>query len=178
MIEGEVEWINYLHQGGARVAKALNSEEGKLVLEIEDGQGDHFLATAFEKAKGGGPSEEDITPKFFASYGKALGRIHKLSTTYNPQKGERLDCDDKAMHDIGGLIPVAEKQVLSVFRDLVGESNQFPRDAMNYGMIHGDAHTGNMIVDEDGEITLFDFDDCCRSWYINDLSIALFYLAS
>jgi Ser/Thr protein kinase RdoA (MazF antagonist) len=31
-------------------------------------------------------------------------------------------------------------------------------------------------VDEAGHITLFDFDDCVYSWFINDIAIALFYI--
>ncbi len=31
-------------------------------------------------------------------------------------------------------------------------------------------------MDEEGVITLFDFDDCTYSWFINDIAIVLFYL--
>ena len=34
-----------------------------------------------------------------------------------------------------------------------------------------------IFVDDDGEITLFDFDDCTYSWFINDIAIVLFYIA-
>ena len=30
----------------------------------------------------------------------------------------------------------------------------------------------------DGTITLFDFDDCCYSWFVNDLAIVVFYALS
>lgn len=53
MIRGEVDWINYLAAGGAGVARAVLSANGKLVEEISDGHGGAFLATAFEKAAGG-----------------------------------------------------------------------------------------------------------------------------
>lgn len=32
-------------------------------------------------------------------------------------------------------------------------------------------------MDTDGKITLFDFDDCAYSWFINDIAIVLFYIA-
>jgi Ser/Thr protein kinase RdoA (MazF antagonist) len=31
-------------------------------------------------------------------------------------------------------------------------------------------------VDESGQITLFDFDECAYSWYINEIAILLFYV--
>jgi len=34
-----------------------------------------------------------------------------------------------------------------------------------------------MFVDGQGVITLFDFDDCNYSWFINDIAIVLFYIA-
>jgi amicoumacin kinase len=51
-----------------------------------------------------------------------------------------------------------------------------PRDRDSFGMIHEDAHMGNMFVDENGRITLFDFDDCNYSWFANDIAIVLFYM--
>ena len=55
LIQAEVDWINYLAAGGATVARAVCSRRGRLVEEIEDGQGGRFLATAFIKA-GGAPA--------------------------------------------------------------------------------------------------------------------------
>jgi amicoumacin kinase len=34
------------------------------------------------------------------------------------------------------------------------------------------------LVDEDGTITLFDFDDCAYSWFVNDIAMALFYIVT
>ncbi|MBU1878637.1 MAG: hypothetical protein KJ734_06785, partial [Chloroflexi bacterium] len=31
-------------------------------------------------------------------------------------------------------------------------------------------------IDEDGIITLFDFDDCCYCWFVHDIAIVLFYI--
>lgn len=44
-----------------------------------------------------------------------------------------------------------------------------------YGLIHQDAHTGNLFVDENGRITLFDFDDCVYGHFIYDIAMVLFY---
>ena len=42
-------------------------------------------------------------------------------------------------------------------------------------MIHQDAHPGNFFVDEQFNITLFDFDDCIYGHFIYDLAMVLFY---
>ena len=56
LIQGEVDWINFLAAGGASVAKAVPSAGCNLIDVIDDGQGGSFLATAFEKAPGWGNS--------------------------------------------------------------------------------------------------------------------------
>ena len=52
-----------------------------------------------------------------------------------------------------------------------------PRDKTSYGLIHQDAHQNNFFMDADGKLTLFDFDDCAYSWFINDIAIVLFYIS-
>ena len=43
----------------------------------------------------------------------------------------------------------------------------------SYGLIHNDFNDGNFTVDYDnGDITVFDFDDCCYFWFIYDLACA------
>jgi Ser/Thr protein kinase RdoA (MazF antagonist) len=84
MIRGEVDWINFLAGGGAGVAKAILSEQGSLVELAPDGQGEHFLATAFVKASGGPTKKEHWTPRFYEVYGALLGRMHALTQRYTP----------------------------------------------------------------------------------------------
>jgi len=72
-------------------------------------------------------------------------------------------------------IPTAELIVRARFQEVFAHLRRLPRDATSYGLVHFDAHTGNMFVDTDGRITLFDFDDCAYSWYANDVAIVLFY---
>lgn len=45
----------------------------------------------------------------------------------------------------------------------------------SYGLIHGDINVGNFLVDH-GAVTLFDFDECQYSWFVEDIAIQLFYL--
>jgi|SRR6266540_3194345 len=49
-----------------------------------------------------------------------------------------------------------------------------PRDANSYGLIHTDMHHWNFLVHE-GNITVFDFDDCTRHWFIYDIAVPIHY---
>ena len=83
LVLGEVDWINFLAEGGVSVSRAIFSKGGKLVEAIEDQQGGTFLVTAFVKAQGQAPWDL-WTPKLYKTYGQLIGRIHTLSKHYQP----------------------------------------------------------------------------------------------
>lgn len=178
LIRGEVDWINYLHQGGASVAKAIFTTEGELVVPLPDGRGGHFLVTAFEKADGKPPGNEDWGETLYLQYGRLLGRMHALSKNYSPARlrWKRPEWDEPEMLDIESWLPESESLVLENYLILKSHLDDLPKSRESYGLIHQDAHGGNFFVNEEGKITLFDFDDCTYSWYINDIAIVLFYL--
>lgn len=178
LINGEVDWINYLARGGASVASAIKSEQGRLVEPIDDGRGGHFLATAFVRAGGKHPWEAGWTPELYRTYGRLLGRIHALSRTYEPADPawRRPEWDDPIMLEVEKFVPASETQVVKAYRELLEYIRRLPRGGESYGIIHQDAHGGNFFVDDGGNITLFDFDDCVYSWYIYDISMVLFYM--
>jgi Ser/Thr protein kinase RdoA (MazF antagonist) len=82
MIRGEVDWINYLSDGGTTVARAVLSSAGNLVELVDDGQGGQFLCNAFVKARGSIAGKDKINERLFLNYGCLLGRMHALAKTY------------------------------------------------------------------------------------------------
>ena len=72
LIQGEVDWINYLARGGVSVARAIPSKSGKLVEVIDDGQGGQFLATAFVRAVGQPPWDAGWTSERYENYGRLI----------------------------------------------------------------------------------------------------------
>jgi amicoumacin kinase len=178
MIAGEVDWINYLAQGGANVARAILSKQGKLVEAVDDGHGEQFLATAFIKARGGPSDETEWTAEFFRHYGQVIGRMHALTKDYtlSQPSWRREDWDAPGNLDIEKWMPASETIALQKFQELMSHLVTLPKDRDSYGLIHQDAHGGNFFVHE-GQITLFDFDDCVYSWFIYDIAMVLFYTA-
>ncbi|MCA9972281.1 MAG: phosphotransferase, partial [Anaerolineales bacterium] len=178
LIRGEVDWINYLAAGGAGVARAVLSANGRLVEEIPDDGDGAFLATAFVKAPGGplwqmGGWTDDLLVR----YGRLLGRIHALSKSYAPGNPawRRGTWRDRNNLGLEAILPPGETRVLARYTALMDHLLALPETAAGYGMIHQDAHGGNFFVDAQGEITLFDFDDCVYGHYVYDLAMVLFY---
>jgi Ser/Thr protein kinase RdoA (MazF antagonist) len=177
LIQGEVDWINYLAAGGAGVAKAIVSNNGQLVEFIGDNQGGDFMATAFVKAPGGAPTSDMMNENLFQAWGCTLGRIHALSKKYQPANPawKREEWDSPGNLLVESWLPPSEKEALEKFQELMLSLRSLPKDHDSYGLIHQDAHAGNFFVDDGYKITLFDFDDCVYSWFIYDIAMVLFY---
>ena len=177
LVLGEVDWINYLAEGGVSVAKAIRSESGKLVEVIEDGWGGAFLITAFVKAQGQAPWAL-WTPELYESYGEMIGRIHTLSKSYHPGQvaWRRPDWDHDFFEFVERYLPESEAIAKKKYRDICNHVNTLAKDRETYGLTHQDAHGNNLFVDEMGQITLFDFDECAYNWFINDIAVVLFYI--
>ena len=173
LIRGEVDWLNYLHDGGVGVARAIPSRSGELVEVIEDGAGGQFLAVAFTKAHGGPPWEEGRWNEgLFERYGRLIGRMHGLSKEYQPADPawRRGEWDDPINMEMLKWLPADQTAVVGKGAAILDYLRSLPQDGQSYGLIHQDAHAGN--------ITLFDFDDCVYSWYVYDIAMVVFYVVT
>jgi len=179
LIRGELDWINYLFNGGASVACPIPSKSGEWVEIIEDGAGGSFLAAAFERAEGESHRGKGWSPELLFNYGRLIGQLHRMSRDYKPQQvsWKRPQWDDPVMLEIDQYLPEEDQQVMRIYVELRDYLRDLPRDIASYGLIHQDAHQGNFFVTESGKITLFDFDDCVYSWFVNDIALVLFYAA-
>jgi Ser/Thr protein kinase RdoA (MazF antagonist) len=176
LIEGEVDWINYLAAGGVSVARAIRSETGKLVEAIEDGQGGQFLATAFVKAQGR-PPHDIWSPSLYTAYGELLGSMHALAEHYQPaQPAWKRPTWEVDIQFVERFLPASEEVAKQKYRALCDHLRTLPTDSRSYGLIHYDAHGSNFLVDEAGRLTLFDFDECAYSWYASDIAYVLFFM--
>lgn len=178
LIQGEVDWINHLARGGVSVARAIPSENGKLVEVIDDAQGGQFLVTAFIKAQGQQPWLAGWTSTRYENYGRLLGSMHALAVDYEPVPAwRRPEWNDVSLNFIEQYLPETEVIARQTYETLMEHIHALPKDRSSYGLIHQDAHQNNFFMDDDGTLTLFDFDDCAYSWFINDIAIVLFYIS-
>jgi Ser/Thr protein kinase RdoA (MazF antagonist) len=178
LIQGEVDWINHLARGGVSVARAISSLNGNLVEVIDDGQGGQFLVTAFVRAKGQKPWDAGWTPTRYENYGRLLGSMHALAVGYQPVAGcRRPEWDDGSLNFMEIYLPESEVIAHQRYQSVLEHVHRLPKDQASYGLIHQDAHQNNFFMDVDGTLTLFDFDDCAYSWFVNDIAIVLFYIS-
>ena len=179
-IRAELHFVNYLAENGVRVSRPLLSENGNLVEVIHAG-GMPFIAVSFGKGRGmrvpdngyryreGAPIQE-----YFQNWGQVLGQMHRLAKSYLPlsesvKRPEWRTWDYFTGFPAGERLPIIQKK----YEQLISELHALPQDVDSHGLIHFDFNDGNFTVDYDnGNITVFDFDDCCYFWFMYELACA------
>ncbi|MEM9836923.1 MAG: phosphotransferase, partial [Bacteroidota bacterium] len=74
-------------------------------------------------------------------------------------------------------LPKDGRQLGQLLEKLLAIFATYPIHEHNYGLIHYDIHHGNYFLTEpDNEIILFDFEMTSQSWYINEVTVVLFYM--
>lgn len=173
----ETEFVHYLAQQRAPVADALSSVNGRLVEVIPTPKGNVY-ASLFEEAVGeqlaqrgyryreGAPLTE-----YFFNCGKCLGKIHALSQRYQPMH-PRYDYTRRLnMAHIAEVAPTQYVAYLPAIARVLESVADLEQSVDNYGMVHFDFSDGNYMIDyTNGDINVFDFENCCRCWYLYDLA--------
>jgi Ser/Thr protein kinase RdoA (MazF antagonist) len=179
-IQAELHFVNHLAEGGVRVSRPVPSLNGNL-LEVIHAQGIPFKVVSFLKGRGmrvpdnhyryreGVPIQE-----YFQNWGQVLGQMHRLAKTYQAvseriRRPEWHELEEYQGFPYGERLPVIHRK----YEQLITELHALPKDVDSYGLIHNDFNDGNFTVDYDnGDITVFDFDDCCYFWFMYDLACA------
>ncbi|QOT12358.1 phosphotransferase [Paenibacillus sp. JNUCC32] len=176
-LEAELEWIRYLAENGMSVSEPIPSVQG-IDVERVSGKIIDFYATSFRHAPGRkiGYPECLNNPMLYEQCGRMTGHLHDLAKRYEPltrrHSWERNDYLLLARK----YLPPEHAPILRILVELKERLTSLPVTPDNFGLIHGDINVGNFMVDETGEITLFDFDECQYSWYTEDIANQLYYL--
>ncbi len=180
LIQAELHFVEYLAAGGMRVSRPVPSVNGNL-LELIPAAGLDFIAVSFVKGQGmrvpdnGYRYREGVPLKeYFQNWGQALGQMHRLAKTYQPLS-DSVKRPDWFQWEAESGFPYRERLPLigQKYDHLLAELQVLPKDADSYGLIHNDFNDGNFTVDYDnGDITVFDFDDSCYFWFMHELACA------
>jgi Ser/Thr protein kinase RdoA (MazF antagonist) len=114
--------------------------------------------------------------EYFYTTGKTLGKIHALSKQFEPDPDCRRPSyfDKYNMEYIGRLIPDDSGLYADLKKAIADRLQRFhtlPTNRESFGLVHFDYSDGNYHIDmTNGDITVFDFDNCMYCWYIFDLA--------
>lgn len=169
----ETEFVHYLAENGAPVADVFASVNGKFVEHVGG-----VYASLFEYAPGmlisdnGYEYREGASIKeYFYNTGKTLGKIHALSKRYEPVHRRPQYFDKYNMAYIDSLIPDTYLDLKHAIARRLESFRALPQDRSSCGLVHFDYSDGNYHIDmSNGNITVFDFDNCMSCWYMFDLA--------
>jgi len=176
-IIAELDWLNFLIQHGVSASRPLPSQNGRLT-ECFPVEGSYFVATAFEYAPGhwiDSSNPQEWNPQLFQALGRIMGRMHRLTKSYRPTsaRAQRPHWDgDDLLRQADRYLPADQRQLVTALEPLLARFRRLAPTVDNYGLVHNDVNPTNYNV-QDGQITLFDFDDCAYNWFINDVAVAM-----
>ncbi len=174
-IMGEIEYLLYLDAQGVSVSVPVTSENGQYIETISAAEGD-FLTISYIKAEGHRVTKEDWNDHLFTRWGQTMGRIHRVAGDFRPSSPNyrRQDWKNEDQLNVLKYIP-DDQEVHAKVKDLLEVLESFPKHASTYGLVHEDFHHGNFFITKEGKLTVFDFDDSSYTYFINDISIAMYY---
>ncbi|WP_282937000.1 phosphotransferase [Paenibacillus sp. RC67] len=179
-ITGELDWILYLAKNGISVSKPIRSTQGKYT-ELIYGEDTYFTVASFVKAEGNklGYPECLHDNQLYQELGRMTGKMHALSKSYKPQSESTRRHDwthNYYLQNMRRFVPLEQSLVHESSDKLIKRiKDTLSKSDHCYGLIHGDIGVGNFVVNN-GDITLFDFDEAQYSWFIEDIAIQLYYL--
>jgi len=172
----EVDFVLYLAENDLPVARPVPSRQGKWVEVLPINDQACFLAYCFEKAPGNlypDAAEVHFPKPVLVEWGRLSGRLHRLSEVYQPHPARRrLAWDTIDLLDFSTLVMPGQDLVHQRCAETLARLHALPQDPTSYGLVHGDFHHGNFLVDG-GKLTLFDFDAASYFWYAGEMCVAL-----
>ncbi|GGE73592.1 phosphotransferase enzyme family protein [Priestia taiwanensis] len=172
-VQAELDFLNYVADRGANVAKPYHSLENNFVEVCRTEDGTYFYCSLFEFAKGSHVKIDDVSiwnDTLFYEWGRTLGKLHRLAMDY-PHTEHRVTWEEDELAVIQGI---QDKEVYATGMELIGKIKKLPIEKGSFGLIHSDVHYHNFFYEE-GRITVFDFDDAMYNYFIHDIAIVLYY---
>ncbi|MDV2448642.1 aminoglycoside phosphotransferase [Elizabethkingia anophelis] len=177
-IEEELKLLLHLKETDGQVAFPLADQSNQYIQEIEAPEGTRF-GVLFSYAKGTKTARFSTQTSFLI--GQALAKVHQSTDnfelariSYNTQN--LLDNPilriKKFFNKNNSEVIFLEK--LSAFLTLKIQNIDKPK--MRYGSVHLDVWFDNLHIDNEKEITFFDFDFCGNGYLCFDISYFLFQL--
>jgi Ser/Thr protein kinase RdoA (MazF antagonist) len=179
----ELQWMEALVHGGLNVPRPLPSSSGRLVEEVGGTLVD--LLTWLPGRPIGRQGELDVVDRLALArdLGALLARLHDISDGWSPPPGFTRPAWDRAglvgetplwgpFWDNPGLTG-AQRATLLAARARAGAHLARIEGAQDYGLIHADALSENILI-HDGALSLIDFDD--GGWGFRDFDLATFLM--
>jgi Ser/Thr protein kinase RdoA (MazF antagonist) len=175
-IEEEIGFLNDLFDYDIPVAVPVANNDAAYLNEIDAPEGTRY-AVLFDAIAGDEPQEVNL--EHSRSFGQLAGRMHNCADRL-AKRYVRWHLDEKYLVEepLNHIRPYLQNRkrdwdyLRALGSDLVIELHRLvSKESPEYGLCHGDLHTGNALFDKDGHLTLFDFDNFGYGWRAIDIGV-------
>jgi Ser/Thr protein kinase RdoA (MazF antagonist) len=176
-IIAELDWLKFLIRHGVPASQPIVSQNGRLTERYPVAES-YFVATAFEYAPGSfidWTNPQEWNSRFFHTLGRTMGRMHSVTKRYSASHLRQKRShwyEDALLQQANDYLPAEQRQAAAELEKLLARFSHNIPTVDNYGLVHNDVNPTNFHF-KDGQITLFDFDDCAYNWFINDIAVAM-----
>jgi len=174
-IESETDLLEQLKSNGISVSIPIPDKTGNVIQKIYAPEGLRY-AVLFSYAKGNAPLTE-MSSNQSQNIGRELAKIHSLTINKRLKNNRcHLDINDLLHQSLFAIKPFIEErdEDLIILEEIVNKlSSKFDKISLSdlsFGICHGDLYPSNYHFSAVDEVTLFDFDACCCSWFVMDIA--------
>jgi amicoumacin kinase len=178
-IEAELDWVLFLKNNGLNVYEQYRSQNNQFIETFTAKDGSEFYVCCYEKIPGVRLGWKDIknNHELVTAWGRTIGRLHKVTKNYEVPvgKSKRPNWDEEELLEIEKFKPDIPKEIVTYRNEVVHAITKMPKTKDQFGLIHSDLHFGNFHYFE-GQLYLFDFDDCTYHWFASDIAMPVYYI--
>lgn len=181
-ILSELAWMKAIREDDpSLVPDVICASDGGEVIELVRGPLPTCFGVMFSSAPGHEPAEDELAA-WFPRLGSITARLHqqarrwRLPTWFDrPQWDVATTLGDRPHWGPWqrGVDDPEERRQLARLAEVVSTRlRHFGTGPARFGLVHADLRLANVLVDGE-RLTVIDFDDCGRSWFMYDLACAL-----
>ncbi|MCJ7842517.1 phosphotransferase [Lederbergia sp. NSJ-179] len=170
----EVTFTNFLYKEGFGVPPVISSLNGNLIEQMNlEGE---VLTVLYRAAPGIHLPRNQWKPNVLKELGRQIGKLHCLSRKFEELETVkyRKDWYENEEYHFLTFIPKEETTIRQVAHGVLSTISELPKNHSTYGLLHGDLWLENILIDRDSNVTMIDFQDCERHYYLYDLAIPIY----
>ena len=182
-LEAEIAWVNFLRDDArVKVPHPISTTEDQYFVTVANDLGNSEFKCVLYSWLEGEELGDEPTPEQIRSLGAAMATLHVSSKDFKLPAGAGLpsfkdpmwETEDFLLSEKSVLDPEAKSLIARALTVIKSEIDALYRQHPQQ-IIHADLHGWNVMW-HDGQVAVFDFDDCGLGLPIQDLATAIYYL--